>query len=146
MSESANGFSTVLGADAVFKGQLEFNKDVRLLGRFEGQIISGGKLVIEDSALLTGEAHADLIRVNGQVKGNLDGGQKVELSPSARMEGDLKTSRLEIAEGAMFVGKCTVGVDGDGARGRSEPKSAAAPADGDGKAKGQAPALAGARK
>jgi cytoskeletal protein CcmA (bactofilin family) len=150
MSDSTNGFSTVLGTDAVFKGQLEFNKDVRLLGRFEGEIISGGKLVIEDSGQLTGEAHADHIRVNGEVKGNLDGGQKVELSESARMEGDLKTSRLEIAEGAVFVGRCTVGTNNGSPRGKNDPKAAGAganaPADVDGKGKAQAPAMAGAKK
>jgi cytoskeletal protein CcmA (bactofilin family) len=126
MPEPTNHSSTVLGADAVFKGQLEFEKDVRLLGRFEGEINSGGQLIIEEPGSLTGNATSGRIQVKGQVKGNLDAAQKVELSSSARVEGDLRTARLEVAEGAMLVGHCTVGVPDEG-RPKGTAKAPSAP-------------------
>ena len=139
MAESSSDFSTVLGADAVFKGQLDFEKGARLLGKFEGEINSGGHLVVEEGATLAGDAKADNIRVNGQVKGNLNAGHKVELSASARVEGDLQTARLEVAEGAVLVGRCMVGVDGQG-RPAGDVKPAASPAQaGAGKPKGNTP-------
>lgn len=112
MADQSQDFPTTLGADAVFKGQLHFEKGVRLLGKFEGEIDSEGQLVIADGASLTGEVKAASIRVDGQVKGNLSATGKVQLSASAKLEGDLHTNRLEVAEGAVLVGRCVVGTNG----------------------------------
>jgi len=112
MAEANNEFPTTLGADAVFKGQLQFEKGVRLLGKFEGEISSEGQLIVADGATLTGEVKAGSIKVDGQVKGNLTASGKVQLSASARLEGDLHTNKLEVAEGAVLVGRCVVGVNG----------------------------------
>lgn len=112
MADSSNDFPTTLGADAVFKGQLQFDKGVRLLGKFEGEINSEGQLVVADGATLTGDVKAGTVRVDGQLKGNVSATAKVQLSASARLEGDLQTQRLEVAEGAVLVGRCVVGTNG----------------------------------
>ena len=51
------------------------------------------------------------------VKGNINAGTKVQLSASARLEGDLQTQRLEVAEGAVLIGRCVVGVNNQAAKG-----------------------------
>lgn len=153
MADSNTDYSTVLGADAVFKGELKFEKGVRLLGKFEGQINAGDQLVIADGAKLTGDVKADNIRVDGEVKGNLDAVKKMELTASARVEGDLQTARLEVAEGAVLVGRCMVGVNGQGKPADASSRSAAEhkavpsslPTDTT-KVKGHAPEPAGAKK
>lgn len=110
MGSNANGeFTTVIGPDAVFKGELKFEKGVRHLGTFEGQIETKGHLLIAEGAHLTGEVIAGNIDVEGTVKGNLTSTGKVCLTSSARLEGDLHTARLEVADGAVFVGRCVVG-------------------------------------
>lgn len=118
--EKNGDFPTVLGADAVFTGKLEFEKGVRLLGKFEGEIASGGQLLIDDGAALNGDVKAQSITIEGNVKGNLDAGAKVQLAQSARVEGDVHAARLEVAEGAVLVGHCTVGVNGQA---RQEPQN-----------------------
>lgn len=114
MATSNEEFSTIIGADASIKGQLQFEKGLHLLGKVEGEIESGGQLVIGEGATLTGDAKAGTIRLDGQVKGNLSAETKVQLSASARLEGDLATARLEVAEGAVLIGRCTIGVEGNG--------------------------------
>jgi cytoskeletal protein CcmA (bactofilin family) len=123
MADSTNDFPTTLGADAVFKGQLQFEKGVRLLGKFEGEITSEGQLVIAEGAMLTGDVKAGTIRIDGQVKGNLNAGTKVQLAASARLEGDLQTQRLEVAEGAVLVGRCVVGTNGQAKPADTKPVS-----------------------
>ncbi len=118
MADATNDFPTTLGADAVFKGELTFEKGMRILGKFEGEITSEGHLTIADGASLIGNAKAGTIRIDGQVKGNLNASTKVQLSASARLEGDLQTTRLEVAEGAVLIGRCVVGVGGDGKQAR----------------------------
>lgn len=114
MADSNAEFPTTIGADAVFKGELQFDKGVQLLGKFEGQINSKGQLLVADGASLHGDVKAGTIRVDGQVKGNLSADAKVQLSASARLEGDLHAARLEVAEGAVMVGRCTIGMNGQG--------------------------------
>ncbi len=122
MADSDNEYPTVLGPDAKFKGQLEFEKGVRLLGKFEGEITSGGQLLIADGASLSGDVKADSIRIDGNVKGNLDAGAKVQLTASAKVEGDVQAQRLEVAEGAVLVGHCMVGVNGQASKPAADVK------------------------
>ena len=120
MAQTNDEFSTTIGPDAVFKGELSFEKGLRLLGKLEGQIVSEGNLLIGQGAKLTGDAKVGTIRLDGEVKGNLNANSKVHLSSTARLEGDLQTAKLEVAEGAVLVGRCVIGVNGT-------PKTAAPP-------------------
>ncbi|MGB2984944.1 MAG: polymer-forming cytoskeletal protein [Phycisphaerae bacterium] len=126
MAESSNEYSTTIGSDAVFKGELKFEKGVRLLGKFEGEISSEGQLVVAEGAALNGNVKAGTVRIDGHVKGNLNANTKVQLTASARLEGDVQTARLEVAEGAVLVGRCTVGVDAQGKAGLGKPATAPA--------------------
>lgn len=102
-------FPTVLGPDASFKGELSFEKGVRLQGRFEGRITTGGKLHIAKEAKMSADVEAGTIVVEGEVKGNLVAADRIELKSSARYEGDLTASKLVVEEGAVFAGHVSVG-------------------------------------
>ena len=115
MSEANGEYETVIGPDARFKGELEFDKGVRIQGHFEGRITTKGNLHVTDTGRLKADIEAGNVKIEGQVKGNLHATGKVLLQSSAKLEGDLQTARLEVAEGAVFVGHCIVGpqaVDG----------------------------------
>ena len=112
MADPRNDFPTTLGADAVFTGKLQFEKGVRLLGRFDGEIISEGRLLIAEGAMLTGDVKAGTIQVEGEVKGNMAAKTKIHLAASAKLEGDVQAAKLEVAEGAVLVGRCVIGVNG----------------------------------
>ena len=146
MADVDNEYPTTIGADAVFKGQLQFEKGVRLLGKFEGEINSDGQLLVAEGATLTGDVKASAIRIEGRVQGNLEAKNKIQLTASARLEGDVQTQRLEVAEGAVLVGRCTVGLDPK-SRG-STIKSATQPLHAIPTAKGKTsePVAAGARR
>lgn len=126
MSDTGSEYPTTIGADANFKGQLQFEKGARVLGKFEGEITTKGQMLIAEGATLSGEAHSGDIRVEGQVSGNLHATGKVQLAASARLEGDIQASRLEVAEGAVLIGRCTIGTKGDTRpTGATKPVSAA---------------------
>ena len=127
MADSDNEYPTVLGADAVFQGQLKFDKGARVLGKFEGEITSEGQLLIAEGSKLKGSVKAGSVRIEGQVKGNLTVSAKVQLASSARLEGDVQASRLEVAEGAVLIGQCVVGVNGAG-KDQPQAKTASASA------------------
>lgn len=124
MAEESGNYPTTIGADAVFKGELRFEKGVRLLGRFEGEIASTGELLVAEGAALQGNVKAGAVRIDGTVTGNIDAGTKVSLTSSARLEGDVQAQRLEVAEGAILIGRCVVGVNGKGAVSKEAVKPA----------------------
>lgn len=109
MPDADGEFSTVLGPDAVFKGDLQFEKGVKLLGCFEGSIQTKGRLLVAQGAKLKAEVHAGDVDVEGDIQGNLTTTNKIRLKSSANLHGDLRTARLEVNEGAVFVGNCVVG-------------------------------------
>ncbi len=112
MADSNADYPTTIGADAFFKGHLQFEKGARLLGKFEGEISSKGQLLVAQGASINADVRVDTIRIDGELKGNLHASDKVLLSSSGRVEGDIQATRLEVAEGAVLIGRCTVGPDG----------------------------------
>jgi cytoskeletal protein CcmA (bactofilin family) len=111
MAEVSNDTATVLGPDANFKGELTFEKGMRLQGRFEGKITTPGKVVISREAKMQADVEAGAIVIEGEVRGNLNIGDRIELKQTARYEGDLKAAKLSVDEGAVFSGHVTVGPD-----------------------------------
>ena len=117
-------FTTVIGADAVFKGELSFDKGVRVDGRVEGKITTKGSLAISQAGKLEADVNAGAIVVEGSIKGNITASDRIELRQSARLEGDIKAAKLIVTEGATFQGHCSVGPNAAGAA----PAASAAPA------------------
>ncbi len=148
MAEIDGEFPTVIGADAKFKGELSFEKGVRIEGGFDGHIASKGSLYLAEGAKVTANIEAANVRVEGECKGNLVVSEKLHLLATARMEGDLRTNRLEINDGAIFVGNVVVGQQAAQAQRRPsvstdaasrEPQKAAGPQPQTGPATPQAP-------
>jgi cytoskeletal protein CcmA (bactofilin family) len=125
-------FPTVLGPDASFKGEMSFDKGMRLQGRFEGKITTGGRLHVAREARLQADVEAAAIIVEGEVKGNLNASDRIELKQSAHYEGDLRASKLVVDEGAVFSGHVTVGPEAvknrpAGSGGAQQPRPANLP-------------------
>ena len=56
MTDAGADYPTTIGADANFKGRLEFEKGARLLGKFEGEVKTKGELELAAAAQI-GRAH-----------------------------------------------------------------------------------------
>ncbi len=111
MAEAGGDFPTIIGPDASFKGELTFEKGLRLHGKMEGKVNTAGKLHISKEAKMHADVDAGAIIVEGDVRGNLSASDRVELKATARYEGDLTASKLVVDEGAVFQGHVTVGPD-----------------------------------
>jgi cytoskeletal protein CcmA (bactofilin family) len=124
----ATSNTTIIGPDTHIKGDMTFDHTARILGSFEGSISAKGELQIAEGAKCKATVEASKVVVDGAVEGNLTGRERVELTAKARMKGDLVTARLVVAEGAAFVGHCTVGSDATrGQKGAEAARPAEAP-------------------
>lgn len=109
MAENNGEYPTVIGPDARFKGELSFDKGVRIEGAFDGHIKSKGTLHVAEGAKVAANVEAASVKVEGECKGNLMASEKLHLLATAKMEGDIRANRLEIADGAIFIGNVVVG-------------------------------------
>jgi len=96
---------TVIARPSTFDGTLSGTGDVRVEGHVEGHVELSGHLVIAEQGEVEALVHARVITVAGAVRGDLTADEKIELSPTANVEGNLTAPRILIREGATFEGK-----------------------------------------
>src|SRR3954469_13206415 len=97
-------FPTIIGPDASFKGELTFDKGMRLMGKFEGRITTAGRLHIAKEARMQGDVESGSVIVEGEVMGNLTATDRIELKQTTRLQGDIRATKLTVDEGAIFSG------------------------------------------
>jgi len=97
---------TLLGKGSEFEGKLTFEGQVRIDGKFSGQIFTKDVLVIGDGARVNAEINAGTVIVNGVVEGNIRATQLIELHQPGRIKGNLETPTLSMDKGVIFEGSC----------------------------------------
>jgi cytoskeletal protein CcmA (bactofilin family) len=95
---------TLLGKGSEFEGKLTFEGQVRIDGKFNGQIVTKDVLVIGDGARVTAEINAGTVIINGTVEGNVRAAQLIELHAPARVKGSLESPALTMDRGVVFEG------------------------------------------
>jgi len=97
---------TEIGASLVVKGEITANEDIVVSGKVDGSITASGHAVtVMTGAELVADIQARAIVVSGQVFGTLCAGERIELGPTAKVEGELTAPAFELKDGAVFQGK-----------------------------------------
>jgi cytoskeletal protein CcmA (bactofilin family) len=109
MADSSQEYSTIIGADAKFKGDLQFDSAAKVLGQFEGSITSKGKVHIADGSQCKATIAAKEVAVEGRVEGNVEAGDRIEIKPSGIIQGDIVAARMIMSEGASIDGHLRIG-------------------------------------
>lgn len=98
---------TVLAPDTSLSGSLSFDTSLMIRGSFEGDIDAKGVLYVQEGASVNaGKIRASNIYVAGTVRGDLEAVDRIELKPSAKVYGNVRSSKLRIADGVIFEGRC----------------------------------------
>jgi cytoskeletal protein CcmA (bactofilin family) len=98
--------STILGRETSFNGSLSFKKPLQISGEFEGEIVSDGYLVISEGAKVKANIKASTVVVGGLVVGNVTATSRLEMLSTGRVLGNIRTAKLQIADGVVFDGNC----------------------------------------
>jgi len=95
--------------DVEIKGTVRFSKELTFDGTLVGDVTSqGGILIVGGNGKIHGNIRADSVVIKGKVTGNITAESRCELHGGAELLGDLKTARLVLEAGAMFVGRSEV--------------------------------------
>jgi cytoskeletal protein CcmA (bactofilin family) len=99
---------TVIGPNCRLTGKLESDGGIRIEGIFEGTIETTGNLVVAESATVLAEIRAYNCSISGSVKGNVVA-NKVEITETGKVWGDLSINSLLLHEGAYLKGQTNMG-------------------------------------
>jgi cytoskeletal protein CcmA (bactofilin family) len=95
-----------MGQSIAIKGELSGAEDLTLEGHVEGKIsLPDNVLTVGTNAKINAEVVAKSVVVLGQLVGNVTAKEKFELRAGGTMQGNLKTPRIAMADGAVFDGK-----------------------------------------
>jgi len=99
-----------LDVDAAMQGTLSFKDPVnlRINGKFEGNLETRGNLTIGTTAVVNADILGDNVIIGGRVKGKITARERLTLLPQAVVEGHIYPARLNVAEGALLQGQCTM--------------------------------------
>ena len=106
---SAPNQINMIGEGTVFEGTLRARSDVRVSGRIVGKLQVEGKAIVAQEGSVEGEVHAASADIAGTIEGDLHVTDRLVLKGTARVEGNIRTGRLVVEEGATFNGKCLMG-------------------------------------
>jgi cytoskeletal protein CcmA (bactofilin family) len=101
-------FDTILSEDIEFKGDISFARPFMIRGTVNGNIDATGLLVIDEQAVVNADISADRVIIKGKVTGNVAGRQRVEITVTGRLQGNVTTPEILMETGCVFNGQCTM--------------------------------------
>ena len=118
----------VLGKNVTVKGQITSREDLTIDGEVEGTVeCQEHRLTIGPNARVQAALKAREIVIHGNIQGNVEATDKVDLKKEAKLVGDIKTTRITIEDGAYFKGSIDITKVAPPAR-AATPQSPASPA------------------
>lgn len=105
--ESKNG-DTVIGTEAYFQGTLTAKGSLRIDGRVDGSIVDAKIVTIGKSGKVKGDISCEICYVSGEVRGNVTALDHIEALSGSRVDGDMRSPRIMLEEGAVFNGNCVM--------------------------------------
>jgi len=104
-TDGANAEVAHIGKSVVVRGELSGSEDLYLDGNVEGSIeLHDHHLTIGPHGRVKASVNAREVVLHGELEGNVQGAERVELKKSAILTGDILTQRIVIEDGAIFKG------------------------------------------
>ena len=103
--------SNVISKETRIKGDIVAQGNIRIEGSVEGSVTSKSKIVIGESAKITGNLSSAEAEISGKVDGQVVCSDLLFLQKTAVIVGDIITNKMVVENGAIFNGRCQMGAD-----------------------------------
>jgi len=103
---------TIVGPSVKIKGDFNGHGNIIVEGIVEGSLKCGNMLSVKNKAKIMADIEAKDAIIGGEVEGNIKISGYLEITSTAKIIGDIEATKISIAEGALFNGKCTMGLGG----------------------------------
>ena len=103
------GNTATIGKAVRIVGQIFTKEDLNVDGDVEGTIEStDNKVTIGTTGRVQASVKAREVVILGQVQGNVEATDKVDIRREAKLVGDITTARISIEDGALFKGSIDI--------------------------------------
>jgi cytoskeletal protein CcmA (bactofilin family) len=109
MGEGTNSEVTVVGQGARLEGTIVSAGSLRIDGQVKGKINADGDVVLSSQSQVEADIHATNVSVAGRFKGNIVVKSKAELARGGKVDGNITSKTLVVAEGSTFSGQSIMG-------------------------------------
>ena len=97
---------TTIGPTIVISGELTSGEDITVHGRVNGQVmVRESALTIGEQAQLKADVRGARVIVQGRLKGSIVASERIELAPSAMVDGSLSANQVILTDGTQFNGR-----------------------------------------
>ena len=120
---SNSGQTTTIGASIKLNGELNGNEDLLIQGQIEGSIsLKENNLTIGEQGVIKANAFAKTVTIRGQLTGDINGVEKVTITSTGRVRGNIVAPKVILEEGATFKG--SIDMDAKSVKPAASAKSA----------------------
>lgn len=106
-----------IGRSVVIKGELDGSEDLVIDGHVEGKIeLREHTLTVGSNGRIKAQVFAKAVVVLGELVGNINAAERVEIRDNGSVDGDIVAPRVAIAEGAHFRGSVDMQRKGQAAK------------------------------
>jgi cytoskeletal protein CcmA (bactofilin family) len=97
--------SAVIGPDIEITGDVIASTDMKVNGHIQGSMVeSSHNVEIGESGRVIANISANKVTIAGTVEGNITGNEKVLISNTGRVRGNIVAPRVQLEDGALFRG------------------------------------------
>ena len=91
------------------EGDFNSEENIRLDGSVKGKIHCSKRLVVGEQGKIEGEIKAATAVIAGHITGNLTVEGILQLTSTAKIDGDISARKMSVEEGASYNGVCRIG-------------------------------------
>ncbi len=95
----------MIGPSIEIKGTVTGDEDLLIQGKVEGTIELGAhEVTVGESGKVNADITARIVRIDGEVSGDVRGNEMVMISRSGNVRGNITAPRMTLEDGAIFKG------------------------------------------
>lgn len=97
--------AALIGPSITIKGDLSGEEDLLIQGRVEGKVdLKQNNITVGRNGHVKADMFGRIISIEGEVEGNLFGGEQVVLRQSGTVRGNITAPRVSLEDGSKFKG------------------------------------------
>lgn len=110
---------TRIAKGTTIKGDIITTTDIRIDGSVTGTIYSEGKVVVGETAVLSGKLLCSYLDFWGKMQGDIFTKEALSLKSTASVAGSINVNRIQVEMGTQINGSCHIIADTDYAKAAS---------------------------
>jgi len=99
---------TVIASNTRFTGKIKGEDTLRISGYFKGEIDCKRMVWVDKTGRIEGTVTARRVIIEGEINGNIESADHVELRSNGRMIGDINAVKISVAKGCLFDGQAKI--------------------------------------